>query len=260
MQSSYNIIKSNFTKESEKKIISTEYVVKNYIPEEIQPEEEVEVVEEEPKIDQEEVLRKYEDIGKRIIKDAQREKEGIVLKARLNADKSEKEAYEKGYNQGIQNGYDDGYKKAYEETVEKAKLEAEKTINNAETLLKGARENYSEYLESKKTEVIKLALEIASNITRQKLSKEDSMNVLIEEAFKLSKGEESIIIRANSFHCEELKNNISKWKVQYSVKNDIFVLADDSIEKENAILEKPSGIVKVGIDVGMEQIRKKLLG
>ena len=259
MQSSYNIIKSSFTKDSEKKIISTEYVVKNYIPEEIEPEE-IEVVEEAPKIDPEEVLKKYEDIGKRIIQDAQREKEGIVLKAQLNADKAEKEAYEKGYNQGIQNGYDDGYKKAYEETIEKAKLEAEEIINNAETLLKSARENYSEYLESKKTDVINLALQIAGNITRQKLSKEDSMNVLIEEAFKISKGEESIIIKANSFHCEELKNNISKWKVQYSVKNDIFVMADDSMEKGNAILEKPSGIVKVGIDIGMEQIRKTLLG
>ena len=57
-----------------------------------------------------------------------------------------------------------------------------------------------------------------------------------------------------------MKNNISKWKVQYSVKNDIFVMADDSMEKGNAILEKPSGIVKVGIDIGMEQIRKTLLG
>ena len=247
MQSSYNIIKSSFTKESEKKIISTEYVVKNYIPEEIEPEE-IEVVEEEPRIDPEEVLRKYEDIGKRIIQDAQREKEGMILKMQLNADKAEKE------------GYDDGYKKAYEETIEKAKFEAEEIINNAETLLKSARENYSEYLESKKTDVIKLALEIAGNITREKLSKENSMNVLIEEAFKISKGEESIIIKANSFHCEELKNNISKWKVQYSVKNDIFVMADDSMEKGNAILEKPSGIVKVGIDIGMEQIRKTLLG
>lgn len=100
MQSSYNIIKSSFTKESEKKIISTEYVVKNYIPEEIEPEE-IEVVEEEPRIDPEEVLRKYEDIGKRIIQDAQREKEGMILKMQLNADKAEKEAYEKGYNQGI---------------------------------------------------------------------------------------------------------------------------------------------------------------
>lgn len=260
MQSSYSVIKSNFTKESEKKIISTEYVVKNYIPEVIEPEEEVEVVPEEPKIDPEEVLREYENIGKKIIEDAQRKKEKIVLESQLNADKAEKEAYEKGYNQGTQNGYDDGYKKAYEETIEKAKLEAEEIRNNAETLLKSAKENYSEYLESKKTEVIKLALEIAGNITRQKLSQGDSMNVLIEEAFKLSKGEESIIIKANSFHCEELKNNISRWKVEYLVKNDIFVLADDSMEKGNAILEKPSGVVKVGFDIGMEQIRKILLG
>lgn len=259
MQSSYNIIKSNFTKESERKVISTEYTVKNFIPEEIDSENE-EIVPEKPQIDPEEVLKKYEDIGKRIIEDAQKEKEAITLKAQLNADKSEKEAYEKGYNQGIQNGYDDGYKKAYEETIENAKIEAKDIIDRAEKLLNSARENYSEYLEHKKIEVIKLALEIASSITKEKLSKEDSMNLLIEDAFKLSKGEESIILKANSFYYEELKDKAAKWKVEYSIKSDIFVLADDNIEKGNAILQKPSGIVKVGIDIGMEQIKKALLG
>lgn len=269
MQSSYNVIKSNFAKNSEKKLISTEYTVKNFIPEE--NDEENEIISEKPQIDLEEILKKYEYIGKKIIEDAQREKEAIILRTQLTSNKLEKEAYDRGYNQGIQNGYDDGYKKAYEETIgkakleaeeiiEKTKLEAEEIINNAETLLKSARDNYCEYLENKKTEIIKLALEIASNITRQKLAKEDSMNILVEDAFKLSKGEESIILKANSFHCEELKSNISKWKVEYSVKNEIFVISDDSLEKGNAILEKPSGIVKVGIDIGMEQIKKALLG
>jgi len=259
MQSSYNIIKRNFAKESERKIISTEYTMKNFVPEEIDIEEE-EVVPEKPQIDPEEVLKKYEDIGKRIIEEAQKEKESITLKAQLSANKAEKEAYEKGYNQGIQNGYDDGYKKAYEETIEKATIEAKEIVEKAEKLLNSARENYSEYLEYKKIEVIKLALEIASSITKEKLSKEDSMNSLIEEALKLSKGEESIILKANSFYYEELKDKASKWKVEYSIKNDIFVLADDNIEKGNAILQKPSGVVKVGIDIGMEQIRKALLG
>lgn len=258
MHSSYNIIKSNFAKDSDKKVISTEYVVKNFLPQIVENEEEIKNVQ--PEIDPEEILRQYEKIGKEIIKDAQNKKQAIEIQAQIDAENAEKEAYEKGYKQGVLNGQEDGYKKAYEETIEKAKLEAEEIVDKAETLLQTAKENYEEYLEYKKSEIINLALEIASNITKKKLSKEDSMNDLIEEAFRISKGEENLIIKINSLYYSEVRNKISNWKIQYSIKSDIFVLADDNIEQGNAIIEKPSGIVKVGIDIGMEQIKKALLG
>jgi len=83
---------------------------------------------------------------------------------------------------------------------------------------------------------------------------------MIEEAFKISKGEDNIILKANSVHGEELKSEVERWKMSYGIKNDVFVITDDFMEPGNAILEKPSGIVKVGIDIGMEQIRKAMLG
>ena len=75
-----------------------------------------------------------------------------------------------------------------------------------------------------------------------------------------NKGEESIILRANSLHVEELKKNCDRWKLSYVIKNEIFVITDDTMEPGNAVLEKPSGIVKVGVDTGMEQVKKAILG
>lgn len=177
----------------------------------------------------------------------------------MEASNAEKNAYEKGYEQGMKNGYDDGYKKAYDETIENAQKQAADIVGNAEKLLKSAQSDYAEYLDNKKNEVIKLALNIAESITRKSLDRNDSMNDLIEEAFKISKGEESIILRSNSFHIDELKKNCERWKLSYAIKNEIFVISDDSMEPGNAILEKPSGIVKVGVDVGMEQVKKAIL-
>lgn len=262
MQSSYNLIKNGFSKQGESKVISTEYTSKKPMSE--QDEEEIEVEEETevkaPTIDPEEILQRYEDIGQRIIQDAKREKQMIVLKAQMDANASEKKAYKKGYDQGIQNGYDDGYKKAYDETIDVAKAEAAEIVSKAELLLKSAHDNYLEYLEAKKADIIKLALEIAESIARKALSNEDSINTIIEEAFKISKGEDSVILRANSIHAEELKAEVDRWKISYGIKNEIFVLSDDFMEPGNAILEKPSGIVKVGVDIGMEQIKKAILG
>ncbi|MDR3594005.1 FliH/SctL family protein [Clostridium sp.] len=260
MQSSYSVIKNNFAKSGENKVISTDYVCKKPVFEKIEKElVGEEAVEKVPQVDPEELLKRYEDIGERIIHDAKREKQAIVLRAQMEANAAEKEAYEKGYAQGLENGYEDGYKKAYEETVDVAKAEAAEIINKAELLLKSAHENYEQYLEDKKLEIVKLALEIAEGIAQRALSKDGAMNSLIEEAFKLSRGEENVILKVNSIHVEELQVQAELWKKTYGIKNEIFVLADDFMNPGNAILEKPSGIVKVGVDTGMEQIRKALI-
>lgn len=264
MQSSYSLIKKGLAKEGDSIRISTEYKFKHLEvdKEDYETENLNEIVESEevkvPEVDPEEVLKRYEDIGQRIIQDAKREKQVITLKAQMDADVAEKKAYEKGYDQGIQNGYDDGYKKAYDETIEAAKAEAASIVETAELLLKSAHENYCEYLEDKKVEVVNLALLIAESIAQKALSDEDSMNSIVEEAFKISKGEDNVILKVNSIHVEELKSQIEKWKISYGIKNEIFILNDDTLEPGNAILEKPSGIVKVGVEIGMEQIRKAL--
>ena len=263
MQSSYSLIKSGFATNGQSKIITTEYVGRNIKSIEMDDNIEDEIVEEipqAPQIDPEELLKRYEEIGKRIIGDAENEKRAILLRTEMEASMAEKKAYEKGYEQGMQNGYDDGYKKAHDETIEEAKSIASDIIERAENLLNSAQKDYAEYLDSKKNEIINLALNIAESITRKVLREDDSINKLIDEAFKISTGEESIIIRANSIHVDSIKKSSERWKISYAIKNDIFVVTDDSLEPGNAILEKQSGVVKVGVDTGMEQMRKAILG
>lgn len=268
MQSSYSLIKNGLATAGERKVITTEYVSKAQIAameeeKKRQMEEELRKEEEEakaPKIDPEELLKRYEEIGKRIIQDAENEKKALLLRTQMEASNAEKDAYEKGYEQGMKNGYDDGYKKAYDENIENAQKQAADIVEKAENLLKCAQGDYADYLDRKKNEVIKLALNIAESITRKTLSESDSLNDIIEDAFKISKGEESIILKANSVHIEELKKNCERWKLSYAIKNEIFVITDDSMDPGNAILEKPSGIVKVGIDIGMEQVKKAIFG
>ncbi|NFT06928.1 MULTISPECIES: FliH/SctL family protein [unclassified Clostridium] len=257
MQSSYSIIKKNCALDAEKKKISTEYVSKKIELDENQEEVQEEVYSKE-EVDA--LIAKYEEIGKRIIQDANNEKQGIILRGTMQAQNLEKEAYEKGYEEGLQNGYDDGYKKAYDENIDLAKAKSQEIIDKAEDVLRSANENYAKYLEDKKSNILKLSLEIAKNILRKELGHEDSMNLLVEEAIQLSKDEENLIIKCNSLHAEELKSQVNRWKISYSIKDEIFILNDDFIEPGNAIIEKPNGKVIVGFDIGMEAIKKEILG
>ncbi|MBW6408561.1 FliH/SctL family protein [Clostridium weizhouense] len=259
MQSSYSLIKKDCALDGDKKKISTHYVIskKEGLSELEEKQEEKKYYSKE---EVENLYKQYEEIGKRIIKDANNEKQGILLRATMQAQALEKEAYEKGYDEGIKNGYDDGYKKAFDENIDLAKEKAEEIINKAEKILDSANENYARYLEKKKIEVINLSLEIARTILKKEIEYEGSMNFLVEQAIELSKGEKNIIIKCNSIHADDLKAELEKWKISYSIKDEIFVLTDDFMEPGNAVLEKSSGKVIVGIDIGMESIRKEILG
>lgn len=90
MQSSYRLIKKDFAKSGTSKIISTKYISKKAVSEEVK--EEDEIVVKAPQIDPEELLKRYEDIGQRIIQDAKNEKQIIVLRAQMDASASEKKS------------------------------------------------------------------------------------------------------------------------------------------------------------------------
>ena len=262
MLSSCNIIK-NPKKISEKKvIISTEYEFPKEEPIIVENEEEKEKIEEKIQLtieEAEKMLENYKSIGTKIIQEAQKNKDSVMAEAKEKAVAIEKEAYEKGYEEGVRNGHEDGKKEAYESCLPEAEREANELKENAENILKDARKDYEDYLDSKKGEILDLAISIAEKILKKEIIKKTGINNLVEEAIELSKGEENVIVKCNSKHEEELRNNISLWKTTYNIKGEIFIIVDNDMEAGNAIIEKKSGKIKVGYDVGMEKIKKALL-
>ncbi|MDY3828848.1 MAG: FliH/SctL family protein [Clostridium sp.] len=206
------------------------------------------------------LLNNYEKIGQGIIEDARRQKEKILLEAVEQTKEIEKEAYETGYSQGIKNGEEDGKKEALETYLPQAKAEAEEIRQKATNIILRANEYYADYLESKKKEIIDLAFTIAEQVLHKELKKENSLNELVEEAIKLSKGEENIVIKCNPLYEEELKKNAELWQATNNISGKIFIMVDDDIEEGNAIVEKNTGKIVVGIDVGLKRIQDAILG
>lgn len=253
MQSSYNLIKSNSTLSSDKKVITTSYEVNQYDTEEILNNEDL-------YIQRKNIIENYESIGAGIIKDAQNKKEEILMESRTKAALMEKNAYEKGYSQGIQNGHEDGKKEAIESTLPKVQEDAKNIIENAQRILLNAQNDYNNYLMEKKQEIIELSLTIAKKILNKEVNVDDGINEIIESAFESAKGEENVIIKCNGMYEESIRNKIKFWKTSYSISGEIFVMIDNTIEPGNAIVEKNNGIVKIGIETGLEAIIKAILG
>lgn len=252
MQSSYNLIKENRVLSGETKKIKTEYISKKL--EEISDETNESITIEEAQ----KYISSYEKIGQGIIEEAKRKREQYMLESIERANELEKDAYEKGYKQGLLNGHEDGKKAAFEKHIPEAKKEAEEIIKNATKSLKFASEDYNKYLEEKKKDILNLVLEVSRKVLNREILEKPSINSLIEQALYLSKGAENVIVKCNSIHISELKSNIEIWKPSYNIVGEIFLLPDDNMKPGNAIIEKDSGIIEVGIEIGMEKIKNAL--
>lgn len=247
MQSSFNLIKGKMVQSMEAKTIETEYIP-------AKQENGQEMTEEEAK----KYISSYEKIGQGIIDEAKREKEKYMLETIEKANELEKEAYNKGYNQGLENGREDGKKEAYETYVPKAQENAEKLAENATNLLKEAKKEYDNYIDSKKNEIIEMILSISSKVLNREIQMNPNIQSMIEQALILSKGEKNVIIKCNTIHVIDLKNKIEDWKPTFNITGEIFVLADDNMVPGNAVIEKDSGRIEVGINIGMGKIRESL--
>ena len=248
MQSSYNLVKKGQVLEGDSKVINTEYIPPKHISKKT-----------EITCDPEIYIGSYENIAKNILEDARQKSENIRSEAIAEARNIEKDAYEQGYLQGKNNGYEDGKKEAIESVLPQATNEANRIKSEASELLLRATEDYNNYLEEKKLDIIKLSITIAEKILRREVSVDTGINDMIADAFKQVKGEESVVIKCNEMYIDEIKSKIDYWKQTYSISKDIFVFKDN-LDYGSVIIEKSTGKIEMSIENGLDSIVKSILG
>lgn len=256
MQSSYRIIKSSSVISNKPKEIITEFEEKE-VQEEIQQKINQK---EETEANAKNFIDSYENLAKNMIENARRQSEEILSAAYVEAERLEKEAYEKGYNLGNEKGYSDGFNKAYEDgyksNLDKAVAEGEAIKNNADNVLKSCVEEKDRYLKEKEAEIRNLIFNCTETILRREVKDKEALNALIFEALSEVKNSKSIVIKSNKIYCEEFNRNIEQWKSQIPLKADIFVIPDESTEEGSAVIERDSGKVAVSIDTAMEKLKE----
>ena len=72
------------------------------------------------------------------------------------------------------------------------------------------------------------------------------------------RAEENLIIRCNSNYIASVESKVKVWKNTYSISGEILVLEDPIMELGNAVIEKSTGKITVGIDVTLKNIEEAL--
>ncbi|WP_042275358.1 FliH/SctL family protein [[Clostridium] dakarense] len=224
---------------------------------------------EEQKSLEEELTKKEEELKNRILEAENQYKEilskaneeslSIIEESKNKASEIEKKAYDQGYNQGTKNGYEDGYKEAYEDNIEKAKIDAENILRNADNVLEEAKDYAIEYLKENKNHILSLSVSIAEQVLREKFTEVSSMDNMILNVIEEYELKENFIIKTNSIYKESLQKQVLELKESYKINSDVFVLGDESVEQGNAILETSKGKLIIGVDSVLKEIKEELL-
>ncbi|MDT8716655.1 hypothetical protein IAI10_08295 [Clostridium sp. 19966] len=200
----------------------------------------------------------YENLAQNIIGNAKREAEEIRNQTMYYAQGIKEEALKQGQEEGYQAGFSKGYEEAYTQNIEIAKKEAEAIISNANNLLFAAKTEYENYLQEKHDQIIKLAVSIAQKVLKREVESDEGINEMVYAALENSTNSKSIIIKTNFVHVDNIKAQILDWKERLGLKNDVFVVPDNSIAEGNAVIEKNDGKIVIGIDTAMKNIKDEI--
>ncbi len=260
MQSSYKVIKNTSVTQEGLKEIVTDFEKKEEMQQKMQQ-----------KIQQQEwaetnartFIDSYEDLAKTMLENARKQSEDLLSKAFAEAEKLEKEAYEKGYSEGTQRGYDDGFNKSYEEgykkNMEKSTREGEAIKNNADNVLKSAMDEKERYLNEKQEEIKSLIINCVECVLKREIKNKDALNDVIFEALSKVRNTKTFIIKSNEIYCEELKNKVELWKEQLPFRGDIFIISDNDVEIGKSVIERENGKIVISVDMAMEKIKEIVL-
>ena len=254
-----NIIKSDGVVFKGFKPLKTTHLDNINLKEQVEEDEKIKTELEQTEEELEKQILKAKEKYEEILKQTELDSSKIVEEAQEKACEIKQEAYEEGHSQGLQNGYEDGYKEAYEEHIEKAKSESEKIIQEASSILIDSKKQVVEYLKENKKQIIDLSITIAEKVLKEKFKEVDSMNKILESVINEYEIRENFVIKTNSVYIESINEKVNFLKNEKSIKGQAFVLADDSIEAGNAIIETDKGRLIVGIDCVIDKVKEELL-
>lgn len=248
MQSSYKVIKNTSVAQDGLKEIVTEFEKKEEVRQKISIETNAKTF-----------IDSYENLAKTMLENARNQGDDLLSKAFTEAERLEKEAYEKGYKKGYDDAFNKSYEDGYKKNLEKAVGEGEVIKNNADNVLRSAVEEKERYLKEKQEEIKSLIINCVECVLKREVKDGDALNNVIFEALSKVKNTKTFIIKGNEMYCEELKNKVELWKEQLPFRGDMLIVADNDIEAGKAIIERENGKIVVSVDMAMEKIKDILI-
>ena len=204
---------------------------------------------------QEEMAR----LREQLITAARKEAEAIVQAAREEAERIVSAARvekENLYNAAREKGEQEGAAEAGEQVRKEAEGFLKHLADIGERGLEAMRRSLAEY----EKEIVRLALDIASGVTRDRIAEDHETVVRVAEAALLeAMGRQNVTIRVAAHDAATIRNRLPDFMNLFSDLEKIEVVEDERVEPGGCIVETASGGVDARIDFQLDQMSKEML-
>jgi len=193
---------------------------------------------EELRLEQQEQLKKIENLKEKVLKAAEKKAQQQLQNAFDEAEAIKQKAYQEGYEFGKKEGHTKGYKEGRQE----ATIKTEKQLFSATETLNDAIQIGNNYVKEKEQEIIEFSLAMAKAITKTQFKMDHSMilQILKPMLVKLEQPDQLIVIHAHSKHYEDLVGEMKRKQEQLPTmrflvaKDDQMALSDLTVETDQA--------------------------
>ena len=164
----------------------------------------------------------------------------LVSRAQEEAENIKKSAFEEGYRKGLEDSQND--------------------ITALRENLKVFMGSTKEIFEYIAPDILEISVNIAKTIIQKELETNPQviLDIIIDVLRKSCKNEPKVTVKVNPQLVAFLKDSIPNVTYEYGIETKINVIADQSLEAGNCILQTNNGIIDASIDTQMEIIKKAL--
>ncbi len=164
------------------------------------------------------------------------------------ANRREKEAYQKGFSQGREEG------------MRLGREEIAPYVNMIEGIVKEWEERKEHFFEENELVVVRLAFEIAKKVVHQEINANpDLILYVVREALKKASGSQNLVIKLNPQDVAVLENGKEERLPELKKFNQVEIIPDEKIERGGCILDTDSGLVDARLEVQLKKIEEALL-
>ncbi|MBP3710072.1 MAG: flagellar assembly protein FliH [Treponema sp.] len=183
-----------------------------------------------------------------IVKKAQEQAQNLIQEAKIQQQKVESEAHNKGFDEGHEEGYREG------------EAEANRLIERMHVMLNAVMQRREDILRDTETQIVELVILMTRKVV--KIISENQKSVIMSNvlaALKKVKGRGEVTLRVNLEDVKLTTEHIDDFIKRVENIRGITVVEDSSVEKGGCIVETDFGAIDARISSQLSELENRIM-
>ncbi|MBQ9494677.1 MAG: flagellar assembly protein FliH [Treponema sp.] len=183
-----------------------------------------------------------------IVKKAQEQAQNLIQEAKIQQQKVESEAHNKGFDEGHEEGYREG------------EAEANRLIERMHVMLNAVMQRREDILRDTETQIVELVILMTRKVV--KIISENQKSVIMSNvlaALKKVKGRGEVTLRVNLEDVKLTTEHIDDFIKRVENIRGITVVEDSSVEKGGCIVETDFGAIDARISSQLSELENRVM-